>query len=126
MSEDNKIKSYREDGFYWVLDGNDWTIALWSQNSHPRGWVDVIGNARFNRYDTDFDEIDECRITRTQNPKTDNSHSDGHLEHEFNIKSTGVFDEAWCSCGGWSESYMDGREYAREAWERHVSQSNAK
>jgi hypothetical protein len=54
----------REDGFYWVLDGGNWTIACWENRWSPKGWTGILNNTEYNRDDSDFDEIDERRIQR--------------------------------------------------------------
>lgn len=49
----------REDGFYWVKDGTNWTIARWQNMG--KFWE--AGPYNFLS-DDDFDQIDERRIVR--------------------------------------------------------------
>ena len=52
----------REPGYYWVKVSNLWVVAEWSEGV----WF-VCGN-EYGLIDSQFDEIDEARITR--NPET--------------------------------------------------------
>jgi hypothetical protein len=55
----------REEGYYWVKMGGDWQIARWSSpytdGTEPE-WSVIAWLIPFN--DSDFEEIDERRITR--------------------------------------------------------------
>jgi hypothetical protein len=64
MTTFEEATNSRKPGFYWVRDGEQWTIALWRRSSFPKGWIAVIGNTEFDRDDSDFSEIDENRIVR--------------------------------------------------------------
>jgi hypothetical protein len=50
----------REPGYYWVKNDGKWIIALWVNDGHYTEWE--IGD-RIEQ-DSDFEEIDERRITR--------------------------------------------------------------
>lgn len=50
----------RESGYYWVLNGNVWSIAEWYPEFN--NWSKIGNECDFE--DSDFDEIDERKIER--------------------------------------------------------------
>ncbi len=48
----------RESGYYWVMRNGEWEIAEWALNS----WWVIMDDRNF--VDSNFEEIDERRITR--------------------------------------------------------------
>jgi hypothetical protein len=48
----------RENGYYWVKDGDEWEVAEWWEN----GWYFVGQERSFS--DNMLDEIDEIKIIR--------------------------------------------------------------
>lgn len=51
----------RRSGFYWVsFISNSWVVAEWNDDS--KHWS-ITGN-EFDFYDSDFVEIDECRLSK--------------------------------------------------------------
>lgn len=46
---------------------------------------------------------------------------DAKPEHALKVDEVGyMVDQAFCKCGWESNKYMDGREYARGEWQKHV------
>ena len=60
----------RESGYYWVKSKGEWEIAEW-YNPYPttKGYWLFTGSEDSQSFDSAFEEIDERRIVRDENPE---------------------------------------------------------